>query len=191
MNFSRASSPTSIEGSTRLLTSLGSRYEALLADHRKLLRTAFSSHQGIGVDTQGDALFYAFSKAHDAVTAGARATARTLWVPKTQSGLSPGPLGAAPRAPGEVLRGSLTSRLRAVKSQPEVEKLETPPRRALPTSMLATMPGVQPEGSPPNPQVKGQIEFSAPTGHRGAPNAPPPSLGVTIETQASHRGIGP
>jgi len=32
---------TDIEGSTRLLTSLGSRYEAVLADHRKLLRAAF------------------------------------------------------------------------------------------------------------------------------------------------------
>ena len=35
------------------------------------------------------------------------------------------------------LRGSLTSRLRAVKSQPEVEGLESSPRRALPTSVLA------------------------------------------------------
>jgi class 3 adenylate cyclase len=60
---------TDIEGSTRLLASLGSRYEALLADHRWLLRDAFRSHGGVEVDTQGDALFYAFGKAHDAVTA--------------------------------------------------------------------------------------------------------------------------
>jgi predicted ATPase/class 3 adenylate cyclase len=60
---------TDIEGSTRLLTSLGSRYEAVLAEHRKLLRHAFSSHEGIEVDTQGDALFYAFSKAHNAALA--------------------------------------------------------------------------------------------------------------------------
>ena len=64
---------TDIEGSTRLLTSLGVRYEAVLADHRRLLRDAFSSHGGIEVDTQGDALFYAFAKAHDAVTAAVEA----------------------------------------------------------------------------------------------------------------------
>jgi len=61
---------TDIEGSTRLLASLGSRYEDALADHRKLLRAAFSSHAGIEVDTQGDALFYAFSRAQDAVRGG-------------------------------------------------------------------------------------------------------------------------
>ena len=64
---------TDIEGSTRLLASLGSRYEAVLADHRKLLRAAFSSNAGIEVDTQGDALFYAFSRAQDAVTAAVAA----------------------------------------------------------------------------------------------------------------------
>ena len=64
---------TDIEGSTRLLASLGSRYEAVLAEHRRLLRAAFQSHAGIEVDTQGDALFYAFAKAHDAVTAAVAA----------------------------------------------------------------------------------------------------------------------
>ncbi|MDQ3660158.1 MAG: adenylate/guanylate cyclase domain-containing protein [Actinomycetota bacterium] len=64
---------TDIEGSTRLLASLGSRYKAVLADHRRLLRAAFSSHQGIEVDTQGDALFYAFPRAQDAVTAAIEA----------------------------------------------------------------------------------------------------------------------
>ncbi|MGI8519882.1 MAG: adenylate/guanylate cyclase domain-containing protein, partial [Actinomycetota bacterium] len=64
---------TDIEGSTRLLTALGSRYEAVLADHRRLLRASFSSHAGIEVDTQGDALFYAFAKAHDAITAAVEA----------------------------------------------------------------------------------------------------------------------
>jgi predicted ATPase/class 3 adenylate cyclase/Tfp pilus assembly protein PilF len=64
---------TDIEGSTRLLASLGSRYEAVLADHRKLLRAAFSSHSGIEVDTQGDAFFYAFARAQDAVMAAVEA----------------------------------------------------------------------------------------------------------------------
>ena len=43
---------TDMESSTRLLASLGSRYEAVLADHLKLLRTAFSFHEGIEVDTR-------------------------------------------------------------------------------------------------------------------------------------------
>ena len=64
---------TDIEGSTRLLESLGSRYEEVLAAHRRLVREAFSSHGGIEVDTQGDALFYAFPRAQDAVTAAIEA----------------------------------------------------------------------------------------------------------------------
>jgi class 3 adenylate cyclase len=64
---------TDIEGSTRLLASLGSRYEAVLADHRRTPRAAFSSHAGIEVDTQGDALFYAFARAQDAVAGAVEA----------------------------------------------------------------------------------------------------------------------
>ena len=64
---------TDIEGSTRLLASLGSRYEEVLASHRTLLREAFRSHGGVEVDTQGDAFFYAFSRATDAVMAAAEA----------------------------------------------------------------------------------------------------------------------
>jgi len=64
---------TDIEGSTRLLASLGSRYEAVLADHRRLVRAAFSSQGGVEVDTQGDAFFYAFSTTHDAVAAAVKA----------------------------------------------------------------------------------------------------------------------
>jgi len=45
----------------------------VLGDHRRLLRDAFSSHAGIEVDTQGDALFYAFAKAHDGVTGAVEA----------------------------------------------------------------------------------------------------------------------
>jgi class 3 adenylate cyclase len=48
---------TDIEGSTRLLASLGPAYEEALATHRKLLRDAFSSQGGVEVDTQGDAFF--------------------------------------------------------------------------------------------------------------------------------------
>jgi predicted ATPase/class 3 adenylate cyclase len=68
---------TDIEGSTRLLQTLGERYAEALAEHRRLLRTAFAKHCGCEVDTQGDAFFYAFPRAHDAV-AGAVAAQRAL-----------------------------------------------------------------------------------------------------------------
>src|SRR5919197_6653487 len=68
---------TDIEGSTRLLHTLGERYADALAEHRRLLRAAFAEHNGCEVDTQGDAFFYAFPRAHDAV-AGAVAAQHAL-----------------------------------------------------------------------------------------------------------------
>jgi predicted ATPase/class 3 adenylate cyclase len=62
---------TDIEGSTRLLQELGGGYADVLAEHRRLLREAFASHGGVEVDTQGDALFVAFARASDAVSAAA------------------------------------------------------------------------------------------------------------------------
>jgi class 3 adenylate cyclase len=64
---------TDIEGSTRLLDELGDRYAPVLAEHRRVLREAFGRIGGIEVDTQGDAFFYAFPKATDAVAAAADA----------------------------------------------------------------------------------------------------------------------
>jgi class 3 adenylate cyclase len=61
---------TDIEGSTRLLDELGdSRYAELLADHHRLLREAVAEAGGYEVDTQGDALFVAFTRASDAASA--------------------------------------------------------------------------------------------------------------------------
>jgi predicted ATPase/class 3 adenylate cyclase len=60
---------TDVEGSTRLLHEHGERYAALLAEHRRLLREAFARHGGVEVDTQGDAFFYAFARASDALQA--------------------------------------------------------------------------------------------------------------------------
>jgi len=69
---------TDIEGSTRLLHALGpSDYADALAEHRRLLRAAFADHEGVEVDTQGDAFFVAFPTA-PAATAAARAGARDL-----------------------------------------------------------------------------------------------------------------
>jgi predicted ATPase len=61
---------TDIEQSTRLLADLGTdEYARTLEEHRRRLRQAFRN--GHEVDTQGDALFFAFSRADDAVAAAA------------------------------------------------------------------------------------------------------------------------
>lgn len=53
---------TDIEGSTRLLHKLGAEgYARAQAEHRDVLREAFTAHAGVEVDTQGDAFFYAFA----------------------------------------------------------------------------------------------------------------------------------
>jgi predicted ATPase/class 3 adenylate cyclase len=74
---------TDIEGSTRLMEELGEEgYVEALAEHRRLLRSAFGSHGGVEVDTQGDAFLYAFGDAAEALTAAAEG----------QSALSAGPV---------------------------------------------------------------------------------------------------
>ncbi len=82
---------TDIEGSTRLLQQLGDRYGEALGEHRSLLREAFRSHAGVEVDTQGDAFFYAFSKATDAVAAAqAGQTALAMTDVRVRMGLHTG-----------------------------------------------------------------------------------------------------
>ena len=61
---------TDVEGSTRLLHELGpTDYAAALANHRRVLRNAFSAHGGVEVDNQGDAFFVAFPTAPGALAA--------------------------------------------------------------------------------------------------------------------------
>ncbi len=70
---------TDVEGSTKLLHDLGDDYAEALHEHRRVLRAAVAAHEGIEVDTQGDAFFIAFARASDAVAAaadGQRALAR-------------------------------------------------------------------------------------------------------------------
>jgi class 3 adenylate cyclase len=62
-----------IEGSTALLKQLGERYEAALSDHRRLMRERFGERGGVEIDTQGDAFFFAFTRARDAVAAAVEA----------------------------------------------------------------------------------------------------------------------
>ena len=74
---------TDIEGSTRLLHELGAEsYADALEEHRRALRDAFATHDGVEVDTQGDAFFVAFGRAQDALAAAAAA----------QSALADGPI---------------------------------------------------------------------------------------------------
>ena len=60
---------TDIEGSTRLLQELGDDYGQVLADQRRILRDVFQAAEGREVDTQGDAFFFSFPRAKDAVRA--------------------------------------------------------------------------------------------------------------------------
>jgi len=61
---------TDIEGSTRLLQELGDEtYGQVSGDHRRLVRETFGEHGGTEIDTQGDAFFFSFPRARDAVAA--------------------------------------------------------------------------------------------------------------------------
>ncbi len=73
---------TDVEDSTELLKSLGDDYAALLTAHRRIIREAFSARDGIEIDTQGDAFFFVFPRARDAIEAAVdaqRAHASATW----------------------------------------------------------------------------------------------------------------
>jgi class 3 adenylate cyclase len=73
---------TDIAGSTELLKRLGDRYAEVLGEHRRLIREAFAARGGQEIDTQGDAFFFCFERARDAVAAavaGQRALASHAW----------------------------------------------------------------------------------------------------------------
>ena len=62
---------TDIEGSTRLLQTLGPRYGAMLERHHELLRACWRDHTGVEVKTDGDAFFVVFEDPTDAIAAAA------------------------------------------------------------------------------------------------------------------------
>ena len=64
---------TDIEGSTRLLQQLGDRYADILGAYRRLLRAVVQEQGGREVDTQGDAFFFAFPRARDALASAVAA----------------------------------------------------------------------------------------------------------------------
>jgi class 3 adenylate cyclase len=64
-----------IAGSTALLKQLGdTEYATLLSVHRRLVREIFAAHEGQEIDTQGDAFFYSFVRARQAVAAAVEVT---------------------------------------------------------------------------------------------------------------------
>ena len=64
---------TDIEGSTRLIEELGEEgYVQALIEHRRLVRSAFASHGGVEVETQGDAFLYVFPDPAEALAAAAQ-----------------------------------------------------------------------------------------------------------------------
>jgi DNA-binding NarL/FixJ family response regulator/class 3 adenylate cyclase len=78
---------TDIEGSTVLLRRLRDRYGEVIADHQRLLRTAFEEAGGSEIDSQGDSFFFCFRKARDAVraaVAGQRALQSHEWPDEVQ-----------------------------------------------------------------------------------------------------------
>ncbi len=68
---------TDIEGSTALLKHLGEGYAEVVAAHRSIVREEFGSRGGVEIDTQGDAFFFSFTRATDAVAAAVAAQRRT------------------------------------------------------------------------------------------------------------------
>lgn len=64
---------TDVEGSTQLQHRLGERYQAVVAEHRRLLEEAFAEHGGVVVDRQTESFFVVFPRARHAVQAAADA----------------------------------------------------------------------------------------------------------------------
>ena len=77
-----------IEGSTGLLRRLGPAYEALLTEHRRVLRVAFAGAGGEEVETRGDSFLIAFGSARAAVE-GAVAAQRALSAHTWPDGVEP------------------------------------------------------------------------------------------------------
>jgi class 3 adenylate cyclase len=73
---------TDVEGSTGLLKRLGESYGELIAEHRRIVRETYGANEGVEIDAQGDAFFFVFARARDAVRAAVaaqRAHAEQAW----------------------------------------------------------------------------------------------------------------
>ncbi|MFL5757344.1 MAG: ATP-binding protein [Chloroflexota bacterium] len=73
---------TDIEGSTRLLETMGASYSRVLERHHAIVRRALAERRGIEVGTQGDSFFAVFADPGDAVAAAVdiqRAVTAETW----------------------------------------------------------------------------------------------------------------
>jgi class 3 adenylate cyclase len=73
---------TDIEGSTQLIRQLGDSYGDVLDEHRRILREQLNGASGQEIDTQGEAFFFSFTRAREAVrgaVAAQRALSRHEW----------------------------------------------------------------------------------------------------------------
>ncbi len=71
-----------IQGSTRLLESLGDGYAGVLQRHRQIVRDTFAAQGGVEISTEGDSFFAVFPRAQDSVSAAVaiqRDLAREEW----------------------------------------------------------------------------------------------------------------
>src|SRR5262245_29754653 len=94
---------TDIEGSTRLLDSLGpAAYAGALAEQQRAVRDACGRHGGYEVDTAGDGFFYAFATAGGAAHAVGEALAALAGGPvRIRVGIHTGePIVEAPKYVG-------------------------------------------------------------------------------------------
>ncbi|MEO7802910.1 MAG: AAA family ATPase [Actinomycetota bacterium] len=78
---------TDMEGSTRLLQTLGADYDRLLEDQRRILCDSAERHDGFDLGVEGDACHFAFVNASDAVASALEAQlglANHPWPPQGQ-----------------------------------------------------------------------------------------------------------
>ncbi len=74
---------TDIEGSTRLLQELSTRFTSVLERHQNLIRDAVNSHGGVEIKTEGDSFFCVFDTATDGLAAAVdiqRRMAAESWI---------------------------------------------------------------------------------------------------------------
>ena len=98
-----------IQGSTRLLESVGQAYGGILNRHRSILRSAFEERRGIEVGTEGDSFFAVFARAEDAVDAAIaaqRALAQEDWPADASVRCASACIPAVPRAMATTMSGS-------------------------------------------------------------------------------------